>query len=219
MRALLFTVVSVLCVRAATVEVRNVGPAVAHAYIKGYTGSCKWNLYQGASVTGTPHPDVAGVVDTSRSDTIYDEFGTRIMRLGHDYGDNFLRVNTQYTLAVDAADTGCAGTAPVTFSTYFQPPTVVQRSFIPKWNASTYTKTAEPSYDWTNAGRRKLYVHRPKEFRLSSWIRRTLAPGITPTPTLMGLSDLREELAGPTWEMLRTAIVHTLLPFRTPLQS
>ena len=162
MRALLFTVVSVLCVRAATVEVRSVGPAVAHAYIKGYTGSCKWNLYQGASVTGTPHPDVAGVVDTSRSDTIYDEFGTRIMRLGHDYGDNFLRVNTQYTLAVDAADTGCAGTAPVTFSTYFQPPTVVQRSFIPKWSASTYTKTAEPSYDWTNAGRRKLYVTSPE---------------------------------------------------------
>src|SRR4051812_39304019 len=114
MRSFVITLLSALCLNAATVEIRDIGPAVAHAYIKGFSGSCKWNLYEGASPSGTPHPDVAGVIDTARTDTIYDEFGTRIMRLGHDYGDFPLAVNTQYTLAVDPSDTGCAGTAPVT---------------------------------------------------------------------------------------------------------
>lgn len=143
---------------AASVEIRDIGPAVAHAYIKGSTGPCKWNLYEGGTATGTPHPDVVAVVDTSRSDTFYDEFGTRVMRLGHDYGDFPLAVNTQYTLARDPSDTGCVGLLPITFTTYTQPPPVSTRAFLPRWNPNTYSGMWTPTYDWTIAGRNKLYT-------------------------------------------------------------
>lgn len=144
--------------QAATVRISQIGPTVAHAYISGATGSCRWNLYEGPSATGTPHADVAGVLDTDRSDTITADTGVRIMRLGHDYGDFPLAVNTQYTLATDPSDTGCAGTSAVTFFTYFQPPPVTTRAFIPKWNANSWSGIWTPTYDFTTAGRNKTYV-------------------------------------------------------------
>jgi hypothetical protein len=152
---------------AATVRIEQIGPTVAHAYISGFTGSCKWNLYEGTSASGIPHPDVTAVTDTSRSDTFL-RGNTRVMRLGHDYGDFPLAVNTDYTLATDGSDTGCSGTSAVTFRTYFQPPPISTQAFIPKWNANSYYGVWGPTHDFTtdctgqfgclSGGRRKLYT-------------------------------------------------------------
>jgi hypothetical protein len=147
-----------LSASAATVRIEQIGPTVAHAYISGFTGSCTWNLYPGTAASGSAHPDVTASVDTSRPDIVTTRTGVRIMRLGHDEGNNALAVNTDYTLATDGSDTGCASTSPVTFHTYFQPPPVNTRMPIPKWTPNTYTNASTPTYDWTNAGRGKWYT-------------------------------------------------------------
>jgi hypothetical protein len=143
---------------AASVDIRDVGPAVAFAYIKGYQGSCTWDLYEVTPSGNVLHADVSASVDTSRPDILYDEAGTRIMRLGHDYGDYPLAVNTQYELRINAADTGCKGTPITRFSTYFQPPPVVTRFPANIWDATSWDGMYKPHYDWSRASRNKWYT-------------------------------------------------------------
>jgi hypothetical protein len=133
------------------VEVTGTTATQAILQIRGATTPCVIDLRQG-SPDGPLHPDATASTDTDRPDTITWQDGTRIVTLGHQRSNLALAADREYYGTVS----GC-GDATFQFQTgtpalgaHWPPP-------LP-FNAAKPNNIDYPDFDWSVAGRNKVYV-------------------------------------------------------------
>jgi hypothetical protein len=94
-------------------EIEAQSPTSAGVRIYGHRGNpCTLNLFEGGQIIAATHPDATDSVDTSRPDTqIYPEY--RLVRIGHDTGNNAMAGGRAHLLNVVC---GSAGQANLVFT-------------------------------------------------------------------------------------------------------
>ncbi len=121
--------------------------------IRGVDLPCTLELREG-SPDGPVHPDVAGVIDLNRMDTLVWNDGTRLVTLGHQRSNLALAASTVWYGTVS----GCV-TPAQTFS--FETGTPPMGANWPRpvpFNPAKWNNADFPAIDWSPAGRDKTYV-------------------------------------------------------------
>jgi len=136
-----------------TLEITGATSTQAVLSIRGATSPCSIHLREG-SPDGPIHPDVNGVVDESRPDTLVASDGSRLVTLGHQ------RANLALAAATDWYGTvyGCVN-LPQSFSFRTAAPATGANWPRPvPFNADRSGNLDYPPIDWSPAGRGKAYV-------------------------------------------------------------
>jgi hypothetical protein len=148
MRLILILLPALLAAQTATMM--HISATRASVKIKGVSGTCTGTLTNvDASET---HPYVSAVDLSTLADYVTWADGSRIVTLGRETGDDPLRAETNYSLAIS----GCM-TATVKFRT--PPPYFGAQPARPApWDSSRFGNLGWPTIDWTRAGRNKVYT-------------------------------------------------------------
>ena len=151
MRVIGALVLPVMTAGQISVEITAVTATQAVLRIRGASSPCIIDVREGAA-DGPLHPDVTASVDTSRSDTIRWQDGTRIVTLGHQRSNLALAADTHYYGTVSRC-----GSAAFDFRTGMPLLGATMPTPLPVTSAN-WDNADFPQIDFSPAGRDKWYV-------------------------------------------------------------